>query len=235
MSAIYPKLKVTGENALTLYFNHALSEEVITNVAAFADHLINQSSSPFIDVVPANVSVTVFYNPLQYGLFQSKKLFLEALAKWQSHSVANERSDKVIELPAYYGLDVALDAQDIVERTKLDWDRVISLHQSPIYIVSAVGFSPGFPYLEGLCQELNLPRKNTPRISVPKGSIAIAGGQTSIYPQASPGGWHVVGRCPVPFFNPQAEQPALLKMGDRVRFYAITKAEYERKVAAAGS
>ena len=90
-----------------------------------------------------------------------------------------------------------------------------------------VGFSPGQPYIGGLDAKLSVPRRATPRVRMPRGSIAIANAQTCVYPYETPGGWSIIGRTPLTVFDPLREQPSLFAPGDRVRFFAITKNEYE--------
>ena len=92
--------------------------------------------------------------------------------------------------------------------------------------VGAIGFAPGFAYLGELDARLALPRRATPRVAVPAGSLAIAERQTAIYPQASPGGWHLLGLCPWAFFDVRRTPPCPLVLGDRVRFVAIDQHTY---------
>jgi inhibitor of KinA len=98
---------------------------------------------------------------------------------------------------------------------------VIRIHAAAEYLVYFLGFSPGFPYLGGLPESIAAPRLPTPRARVPAGSVAIGGRQTGIYPLASPGGWRIIGRTPLRLFDPDRNPPALLKMGDRVKFRPV--------------
>jgi inhibitor of KinA len=93
--------------------------------------------------------------------------------------------------------------------------------------VSCIGFVPGFPFLAGLPRKLATPRRATPRKEIPAGSVGIGGAQTGIYPLRSPGGWNLIGRTPVRLFDPEKSPPASLRAGDRVRFRAITREEFE--------
>jgi len=127
------------------------------------------------------------------------------------------------EIPVCYD---GTDLEEIAEQVGLSTDEVIALHSGADYTVAAVGFSPGFPYLSGLPERLNVPRRKTPRLAVPAGSVAIAGGQAGIYPFTSPGGWHVLGRTGVTLFDPALTPPALLTAGDRVRFVPVERIEF---------
>ncbi len=123
-----------------------------------------------------------------------------------------------IRIPVHYGGPVGPDLADVAARTGLTEVDVVRLHASTEYRVYCIGFVPGFPYLGILPAALELPRRATPRLSVPAGSVAIAGRQTGIYPAATPGGWHVIGRTDLAAWDPDRDPPALLAPGDRVRF-----------------
>lgn len=134
------------------------------------------------------------------------------------------------QLPICYDPEFALDLASIAAYTGLCEQHIINTHQNTEYHVRAMGFSPGFGYFGDLPAELSIPRKVQPRAQVPAGSVAIAGRQTVIYPQASPGGWHILGRSPVTLFDPSKplSQANLLRTGDRIRFYGISRPEFER-------
>ena len=127
----------------------------------------------------------------------------------------------VIEVPVAYG---GPDLQNLVSALKLSEKEIVALHSEAEYTVAAVGFSPGFPYLTGLPDELRIPRKHTPR-AVDAGSVAIAGDQAGIYPFASQGGWHVLGRTGTRLFDPERAEPAWLKQGDRLSFVPVDRLE----------
>ncbi len=139
-------------------------------------------------------------------------------------------SSREVEIPVCYdGLDLA----EVAARVGLSAAEVLTLHSGATYRVAAVGFSPGFPYLSGLPERLHVPRRETPRLNVPAGSVAIAGGQAGIYPFTSPGGWHVLGSTGKILFDPLAELPSLLGVGDRVRFVPVASIKITEKKEAA--
>ena len=105
---------------------------------------------------------------------------------------------------------------------------VIARHAAPPYHVYFLGFAPGFPYLGGMDAALTTPRLPAPRTRVPAGSVAIGGGQTGVYPAATPGGWRLIGRTPLRLFDTDRPEPALLRMGDEVRFVPVDAATYAR-------
>ncbi len=112
------------------------------------------------------------------------------------------------------------DVDEVAARLKLSRELIVEIHTRPIYRVFLVGFVPGWAYLGPLPEELELPRRNVPRTQVPAGSVAIAGRQTGIYPLATPGGWHLIGRTSVRLFLPDSDPPCLFRAGDRVKFFA---------------
>ncbi len=133
------------------------------------------------------------------------------------------KTSTLFRIPVCYDPEFGNDIIEVSNTKKCTISEIISRHTEPIYTIYFMGFLPGFPYLEGLDQRLSIERKSTPRQSVPKGSVAIGGNQTGIYPQKSPGGWHVIGNSPISFFNPTSKPPTPFKAGDVIQFYAIDK------------
>jgi KipI family sensor histidine kinase inhibitor len=125
-----------------------------------------------------------------------------------------------VEIPVAYGGANGPDLDAVAELTGHTPDEVVAMHSGAEYLVYFLGFSPGFPYLGGLPESIAAPRLETPRRRVPAGSVAIGGQQTGVYPIASPGGWRIIGRTPLRLFDPGADPPVLLRMGDHVRFVA---------------
>ena len=100
------------------------------------------------------------------------------------------------------------------------------MHAATEFTVYMLGFMPGFAFMGGLPEALSVPRRQEPRLRVPAGSVALTGGLTAIYPWESPGGWQLLGRCPVPLFNAAAPSPVLLAPGDQVSFEPVTAARH---------
>jgi KipI family sensor histidine kinase inhibitor len=124
-------------------------------------------------------------------------------------------ASRLVEVPVH---DDGADLGEVAARTGLSRDEVVTRHTAPDYLVAFLGFAPGFPYLVGLDPALHVPRRATPRTSVPAGAVGLAGEQTGIYPRATPGGWQLIGRTDVVLFDPDRDPPALLSPGDRLRF-----------------
>ncbi|WP_181902110.1 5-oxoprolinase subunit B family protein [Thalassotalea euphylliae] len=136
---------------------------------------------------------------------------------------------RVITIPAYYGEQAAWDLPYVMQATGLSQQAIIAKHSELDYYAYALGFTPGFAYLASIDSQLRLPRKSMPRKQMPAGAIAIAGEQTAIYPDASPGGWHIIGQCPIPLYQITDEGiESLINTGDTVRFQGISLAEFEQ-------
>lgn len=134
---------------------------------------------------------------------------------------------KHIEIPVCYDLEFALDATFLTKALQLSFKEIVTLHTKAIYRVYGIGFLPGFMYLGGLNSALETPRREQPRIKVPKGAVGIAGTQTGVYPQESPGGWQIIGNCPLDFFNPNKRPPFFAAVGDTISFVSISKSQYK--------
>lgn len=135
-------------------------------------------------------------------------------------SIKNTESimPRTVEVPVMYGGENGPDLDKVSENTGLSSSEVIKRHSEAEYLVYFIGFSIGFPYLGGMDLSIATPRLDSPRKSVPKGSIGIAGDQTGIYPLSSPGGWNLIGRTEMDIFNVDDPEQSALQMGDRVKF-----------------
>ena len=129
-----------------------------------------------------------------------------------------DQSAQTITIPVTYGGKAGPDLETVSAHTGLSTGAVIERHSAGLYRVFCLGFLPGFAYLGGLDPALATPRRATPRLSSPAGSVAIGGGQTAVYPSATAGGWHIIGSTDMALFDPTRQRPALLLPGDTVRF-----------------
>lgn len=132
---------------------------------------------------------------------------------------------KILEIPVCYDTEYALDQKEALTYTELNWNQIINLHSKKLYFVYFLGFTYGFPYLGGMDERLEMPRKETPRIKIPKGSVGIAGLQTGIYPSELPGGWQIIGRTPMALYN---ISDTVIQPGMMVRFLPISKERFSK-------
>ncbi|WP_201006441.1 5-oxoprolinase subunit PxpB [Paenibacillus glycanilyticus] len=208
-------------------------------MADLAWTLKQQAEAWVVDIVPAYETVTVLYDParlwreieqgpeaavlLPYQLAERKLRDLIENGK-----AASERGGKGrrFDLPVYYGGQYGPDLEESAESSGLTAAEFVEEHSRVEYTVAMIGFMPGFPYMSGLPENLEQPRKAVPRAIVPAGSVGIAGKQTGIYPLASPGGWQIVGYTPIHMFDKERSEPVLLRAGDRVRFIPVTGGDF---------
>ncbi len=166
-----------------------------------------------VDIVPGYSTVLITGDPARLDLARLG----DDLPSWELPPAGSVPGQLV-------QVDVVYDGEDLDEvcgLTGLAAEEVVRRHTAPEYVVAFLGFSPGFPYLVGLDEALHVPRRGTPRTSVPAGSVGLASDQTGIYPTASPGGWRLIGRTDLVLFDLARNPPASLAPGDRVRFRAI--------------
>jgi inhibitor of KinA len=211
-----------GDSALLVRLGTAPND---TNAALRAmQKLRNAQLRGVIEIAPAYNTLGVFYDATEVGFDELAREIEIADKAGRSGTAPPAR---LVEIPVCYGGEFGPDLNDIAQHTGLTPDDIIARHSAAEYVVSCIGFTPGFPYLSGLPNELSIPRRATPRKQVPAGSVAIGGSQTGVYPTSSPGGWHLIGRTRLRLFDVQQNPPALLQAGDRVRFRAITRDEFD--------
>ena len=201
--------------------------ERLRMLSAMADTIRTSSISGILDVVVSPNRVTVVYDPLFIDCLATLEASIHAAAS-QPHAPLSE-TGRLHTVPVQYGKDAGPDFDAVCRSHAIDTKTLIQLHTEPEYLVTAIGFVPGFPYLEGLPETLQTPRLSTPRRQVPSGSVGIGGSQTGVYPCETPGGWHLIGRTDTNFFNPMSATPALMQPGDRVRFHetdSVSRPDY---------
>jgi inhibitor of KinA len=215
-----------GDSGLTVEFGQEISIALNDQAVALAKYLDNNAFQGYVESVPAYASVAVYYDPLQVRASYPKQstafasvldLVLSAIAQMK---VAPSAAENVVEISVIFGGEAGPDLDVVAEHSKLDPAEVLSIFTGTTYKVFMLGFLPGFAYLGELDNRIASPRRDTPRTSVPAGSVGIAGKQTGIYALDSPGGWQIIGRTNIEMFTPEAETPCRLSPGDRVRFIA---------------
>lgn len=211
------EIRPGSDGSLLVSFGDAISieahQQVLRLTNAFADLPVG-----IRNLHPAFASVLIDFDPRRRSHADVEALVRERMA---APAAASSAESRLVEIPVCYDGADGPDLEDVARHTGLDAARVVELHASAEYLVYFLGFSPGFPYLGGMPAELATPRLPAPRKRVPAGSVAIGGAQTGIYPMESPGGWRLIGRTSRRLFDPAAEPPALLRMGDRVRFVPV--------------
>lgn len=219
------KISAVNENTLMVYFSDTVSPETAEQIAAAMPVIREQLGLYVVDTVPSYTSILISFDLITIGLREFSLRLQHVLAECSRASLSTNQA-RCIELPVYYGPEVALDAQEICRHTGLSFDEVVNIHASTAYRVYAIGFAPGFAYLGNTDKRIEIPRKQTPRLKVPAGSLAIADRQTAIYPKQSPGGWQIIGRTPVNLIDYQRENLTVFEMGAKVSFCPIDRATF---------
>ena len=183
------------------------------------------------DIVPAFDSVAIYFDPRLHASNHASPI--ATVTAWVRECLTldaptQETASRTVEIPVCYDEQFGPDLGELSQQHQLDPDRIVREHASARYRVAAIGFQPGFPYLEGLPPLLHTPRQSTPRTRVAAGSVGIGGPYTGVYPHDSPGGWNLIGRTPLKLFDVSQEEPSLLQVGDRVKFTPIDKAAFQR-------
>lgn len=217
-------IHAAGENALVVYLGDAPGREVAARVRALASALPGALGEHLIDMIPSYASLLVVYDALATDHMHVRRCIQSVALDADS----NEDSGRCVALPVYYSEESGADLSTVASRAGLSVGDVIELHSATEYRVYAIGFAPGFAYLGELDERLKTPRLKTPRQRVPRGAVAIADRQTAVYPAVSPGGWNLIGSCPMRMFDPQRDPSMPVAVGDRVRFQPISREEFLR-------
>lgn len=173
------------------------------------------------EAVPAYDTIALHLDPAADAT--TDEMAAWAIRRLRDWRPARRRPARTVRIPVVYGGEEGPDLEEAAARCGLTAAEFAARHAAAVYEVAAIGFAPGFPYLAGLPEELAQPRRAAPRARVPAGSVGIAGRQTGIYPVDSPGGWTLIGRTPLPLFRPHADDPFLLRPGDRVVFVPVDR------------
>jgi inhibitor of KinA len=227
------RFSALGDRAVVIQLGSSIDEATHRRVRAVCARLDERPVAGVVEYVPAYASVVVHYDPTRVPREQSDSRsgpysrIVEALEETLDQVVEEMLPPpSLVEIPLCYGGEFGPDLEDVARLHELSSDEVIRMHSGGEYLVYMIGFLPGFAYLGGLPERIATPRRSTPRTVVPRGSVGIGGRQTGVYSIPAPGGWHLIGRTPVPLFLPEQHPPTLLRVGDRVRFRPISADEF---------
>jgi inhibitor of KinA len=213
-----------GDSAIVVEFDARIDAAINARAIALADAVQSAAVPGVRDVVPTYRSVAVYFDPLRTDY----DALLARIERDAAHVPATSgASGPAVRIPVCYEGEFAPDLDAVAAFARTSVDDVVRLHAAGTYRVFMVGFVAGFAYMGTVDDRIAMPRHSTPRVRVPIGSVGIAGVQTGVYPAETPGGWRLIGRTPVKPFDPVRAEPFLLKAGDAVQFYPITRAEYD--------
>ena len=219
-----------GDGAVCVELDETISVAVNTRVRALEFLVQQKAVRGVVEMVPAFRSLLVYYDPLVVTYEALCDTLTELAAQVEHVSLPPSR---IVELPCCYtDPELGMDLAAAADRLGVAPAELAGLHAGAEYLVYFIGFTPGLPYMSGMPERIMLPRLETPRTKVPAGSVGIGGIQCCIYSVESPGGYWILGRTPLRLYDPDATDPILLRPGDRVRFRAIDRSEYDAIAAA---
>jgi len=217
------KVEIAGQNAFIVYFGDQASATVSAQIQAAVNKIYNSMADCLVDLVPSYASLLVIFDLDRSEPFAVRRMLRAALIDLDT---VDASAGELVTLPVYYSLESGPDLEVIAERGNISVEDVIEIHQQQEYRVHAIGFAPGFAYLGEVDERIAAPRLATPRQKVPRGAVAIADRQTAVYPAVSPGGWNLIGLCPTRMFDPARDPRMPVRVGDRIRFNAITREQF---------
>ncbi len=215
-----PRIRDAGDSALLIEWDDAIDPEINARAIATAAAIRDAVITGLRDVVSTYRSVAVFFDPLKVEPDE-----LRAVLARLSGEPRHVGQGKTIDVPVTYGGEAGPDLAAVAEWATLSTDAVIASHAGTEYRVFMLGFLPGFAYLGPVDAAIAAPRRSTPRVRVPRGSVGIAGRFTGVYPRESPGGWQLIGWSGVKVFDVTRTQPSLFAPGDVVRFRSVPAQE----------
>lgn len=219
------KLLMASEAGLVVEFESVISPEINGLVQQLMKRLMHKPQVGIIEVVPTYKSVTVYFDPLRTTRQQVIQLIKQLLAQIKPIDTT-PLAARIVHVPVCYGGVFGPDLEFVARYTGLSTQEVMSIHTVKPYLVYMLGFTPGFPYLGGMSEQIAVPRQEKPRTKVPAGSVGIGGNQTGVYPIESPGEWWLIGRTPIKTFQPSSNDPFLVSAGDYFQFFSISIEEY---------
>lgn len=219
-----PQITAVSESSCMIWLGDQIDPALSAQVATTTEAIRQKLGTALIDIVPSYSSILVTLDICQLSV-QAGCEQLSALLQREPDR-GSPATSQLIEIPTYYGPEVALDMEAVGAHCGLSNEDIVALHSQQRYRVYAIGFAPGFCFLGRLDERLRMPRKSTPRAQVPAGSVAIAERQTAIYPNTTPGGWQLIGRtcCDMLALCSASQRP--LQVGDELRFVAISRNEF---------
>lgn len=225
MNEISFRIKPFGTRAVLLEWPAEVHTDILEDIVGFVEFL-QAGPMPVSqwEFVPVYHSLTLISKSADLDYPSLKEQLEQAYSEYPG-PVAREQHHW--ELPVCYDAAFGPDLETAAAALGMSPEALIEAHTAQPYPVYGIGFLPGFLYLGGIPEAIQVPRREAPRPKVPKGAVGLASRQTGIYPQESPGGWNLIGNCPIPLFDPKREPPCFVSLGDTVRFRSVSRAEYD--------
>lgn len=236
-----------GDSAIVIRLGADISLMNLHKVRQVANYIENNWREGFIELVSAYTTITIYYDAFHIYNYASEVVlksgpanrtstwfpydhvlqYIEQLLDaYREEDCLAVQLGGIVEIPVCYEAAYGPDLVEVADYHQVSTEEIVTWHTARVHPVYMIGFAPGFPYLGGMDSRLATPRKSVPRTQIPVGSVGIGGAQTGIYPFETPGGWQLIGRTPLRLFRPDTDPPSLLKVGDQVRFVAITSEQF---------
>lgn len=221
------KIIQSSESSLLIQFENKIDKSINKKIRILCDYFDNNKIYGMLEYIPYYTAISIIYDPFMFKLYEA----FDSIKKEINTIISNldfskDYKENIVEIPVCYGGDFGPDIDYVAKYNNLSIEEVIKIYTSMKYLVYMIGFAPGFPYLGGMDKRIAAPRKETPRLKIPKGSVGIAGMQTGVYPIETPGGWQIIGNTPLNLFDIESNDITLLKCGDIVKFKEISIDEY---------
>ena len=217
--------KVFNEESILIQWNDKVNINLIDSIISYKNLIEQELSEILIECVQSINSMMVIYNS---NKINSEDLINTLENLYSLDLKVGETEKKIWKIPVCYDLSFGIDLEDLSTSNSISIDEIIKLHNSLTYNVLSMGFLPGFLYLGMNDKKLYCERKDKPKLNIKSGSVGIARDQTGIYPQDSPGGWRIIGRSPISFFNVDDKSPCFAKPGDKIKFQNISLSDFNQ-------
>ena len=217
------QFKRFSSSSILIEWPSVIDENVLKDIAIYKKKLQNKYIKEKVEVINGYNTILIDY---VFTIENINDRFIDLKSTYKETFLQSESEIKVWEIPVCYDVCFGTDLELLSQEKKCSKDAIIQLHSEAIYTVFFIGFLPGFLYLGGLNEQLHFNRKSIPNLEVKKGAVGIGGKQTGIYPQNSPGGWHIIGNSPINFFDRNLLNPCFAKSGDRVKFVPVSLDDY---------
>jgi inhibitor of KinA len=229
------RISSLGDRAVIIEWEQQIGPAVHQQVMQAFRQLQALHTPYILDLIPAYAYLTLVYDGgllyRELHRFASEKIRELIMATLEEAGVNTPAQPRLLEIPVCYHPSLGQDIVAMAEQKNMSPEHIIELHTQQTYTVYMLGFLPGFPYMGKVQEELVTPRLKQPRLRVPAGSVGIAGAQTGIYPQESPGGWNIIGRTPLRLFDARKESPCYCEPGDQVKFVPVSLADFREMTA----
>lgn len=218
-----PNFQPLGRRAILVSWPSVIDENMLEFILFAKKYIQNKKDEPIVEIIHTYSSLLIEYDGTIRNIYTKVLVLKKLISTLVPPKIT---SCELFHLPVCYDQKFGLDLKLLSTENKLDFSEIPTLHAGPIYTIYFMGFLPGFLYLGGLDKKLFCERKKHPRKRIKKGAVGIGGNQTGIYPKSSPGGWQIIGNCPIGFFDVDQNPPSVFRAGDKIKFYPVSMKEH---------